>query len=266
MPEGDTIKRLALALRPNLEGAVIDALWTRVGGDARELEGRRVERVEAIGKHLLLRIEGELGLRAHLGMKGSVHRYRPSEPWRKARDRAAATLSTKELVFVFFDLAQVELLDVRRLATHPRLSKLGPDLLAEEVDEASIVARARKSSTTTAAELLLDQRVAAGIGNVYKSEVLFLERIDPFTALDALADADLLRLYRRGRALLSANITPGPRTTVPASLRAAGYPRLWVYDRKGRPCLRCNAPIERRHHGADARATFFCPRCQRVES
>jgi endonuclease-8 len=266
MPEGDTIRKLALALRPDLEGMPVDAMWTRRSGEVPELVGQRVETVEAIGKHLLLRFEGDLGFRAHLGMSGSVHRYRPGESWRKARDRAVATLTTTRLVFVFFDAAQAEILDTRRIETHPRLSKLGPDLLADEVNVEEIIRRARESEAPTVAELLLDQRVAAGVGNVYKSEVLFLERVDPFASPRDLDPEALARLFRRAGELLEANVVRGPRATVPASLREAGYPRLWVYDRRGRPCLRCGTAVARRHHGDANRATFFCARCQRAES
>lgn len=139
------------------------------------------------------------------------------------------------------------------------LAHLGPDLCVAGADLDRAVDRmaAIPAPETTVAEVLLDQRVAAGIGNVYKSEVLWACRVDPFTPIERVDGATRRRLVDRAHRLLLANLGGGPRTTVP------GPPgSLAVYGRAGRPCPRCGTPISSRRHGEQARRTFWCPRCQ----
>jgi endonuclease-8 len=112
--------------------------------------------------------------------------------------------------------------------------------------------------------VLLDQSIAAGIGNVYRSEVLFLGGVHPKAPLASLSDRTVERLFRRARALMQANLGPGRRVTVPR--RGPGAPRLWVYKRRHRPCLRCGSTIERLALGDEARAVYFCPSCQPLAS
>jgi endonuclease-8 len=147
------------------------------------------------------------------------------------------------------------------------LRELGPDLLAPSFDAAGVVARARAvAAATTVGELLLDQRVACGIGNVYKSEVLFLEKLDPFAPVSRLDDECLARLYLRARGLMQANLGPWRRTTTTDLRRGGWAPRgsaaLHVYRRHPRPCLVCGTPVARAMQGSPERSTYYCPRCQ----
>ena len=258
MPEGDTLHKIANALRPDLEGRRLDRLWLRDAGDVTSLIDPHVVRVEAIGKHLFVRFADGCFLRTHLGMKGSWHRYQPGEPWQRARPSAGVTLETPDYVFVCFRPSQLELARPRTIGPTLERDHLGPDVMADDFDLDRVVARARTHARpdTTAADLLLDQRVASGIGNVYKCEALFLERIHPDARAEHLADDTVRALFDRARALMRENVASPARRT-----RRAG-PRYWVYRRGRRPCLRCGTGIRRVVTGRGARSTYLCPRCQ----
>ena len=273
MPEGDTLHRTADGLRPYLVGREVLAART-AGPGARPQVGRvigaTVTGVEAVGKNLLVRFDNGLELRTHLRMTGSWHRYRPGERWRRPPSRARLVLEVPGAVAVCFDAPVVELLEMRVEGLYPPLAALGPDLLdpawgPELAAEALRRLRDPGRADRTIGEALLDQRALAGIGNVYKSEVLFLERVDPWARVGALPDATLAALVATARRLLVANADrrAGPeRITTDRARAAAGAP-VWVYDRAGRPCRRCGTPIERRRQGTDLpRLTFWCPRCQ----
>jgi endonuclease-8 len=269
MPEGDTLFRIAEALRPHLAGRrIVSATARQPGPRAELLRGTSVESVEARGKHLLIRFDSGLVLRTHLGMHGSWHRYAPGERWHRPPSRARIVLETGSAVVVCFDAPTVELFDGRAEAIHPVISALGPDLMSAGFHDASleeVLRRLRDPSraSLTIAEALLDQHAMAGVGNVYKSEVLFVERVDPFALVRAVTDETLHTLILTSRRLLLANRAGGPRvTTAPrvGTLRAGE--RLWVYDRAGKPCRRCGTPIRQRSHGELDRLTFWCPSCQ----
>ena len=226
--------------------------------------GREIRSVEALGKNLLIRFDGDLELRTHLRMNGSWHRYRPGERWRRPPSRARLVLEVPGAVAVGFDAPVVELFEERTEGLHPALSRLGPDLLAPSFDRDEALRRLRDPSRagTTIAEALIDQRALAGIGNVYKSETLFIERVSPFVPVGEVDDETLGRLVDTARRLMLANIdrSRGPER-VTTGTRAGGP--LHVYGRTGRPCARCGARIESRQQGADLpRTTYWCPRCQ----
>jgi endonuclease-8 len=268
VPEGDTLARTASGLRPHLVGREVRA--ARASGPGAlprvdRLVGSRVEEVEARGKHLLIRFDSGLTLRTHLGMRGSWHRYRPGERWRRAPSRARLVLEVPGAVAVCFDAPVVELMESRAEPLHPVLATLGPDLLAPTFDNAEAIHRLRspERAATPIAEALLDQRAAAGIGNVYKSEILFIEGVDPFAPVGSLDDATLERLLGTARDLLAANASPvtGPERVTTGSARRRVGP-LWVYGRTGRPCRRCGTRLVSRRSGALPRVTTWCPRCQ----
>lgn len=262
MPEGDTLFRTATVLREVLLGRHVTAARGRPGGARLErVVGARVDRVDSVGKHLLIGFDDGLSLHTHLGMNGSWHRYRPGERWRRSPARAVCVVETPTAVAVCFDAPVAELIETRALGLHPALSRLGPDLIGSEPDIGSALARLGDPGRgdVTIAEALLDQRTMAGLGNVYRSEVLFIERVDPFLAVAALEPAVLERLVRTGARLLRAN-REGPRRTTTGTDRDGD--RLWVYRRTGRPCRRCGTPVRSTVLGELPRRLWWCPGCQ----
>ena len=265
MPEGDTIFRTAEVLRAALVGRRITSARAqprpglRRVPDLSVLVGTTVTLVESRGKHLLIGFGNGLTLRSHLRMSGSWHRYRPGEPWRRPVRQASAILETAESVAVAFNTPVVELLTDAALRRSMPLRELGPDLLGGQFDEPEAMHRLRMRDGEELGNALLDQRAVAGIGNVYKSEVAFLEGLDPWAPVGTLADAELAGTLRTARRLLRANTRGGARVTTGSGARGEG---LWVYGRGGRPCRRCGTPIRQGRQGELARLTFWCPRCQ----
>lgn len=263
MPEGDTVHRIARVLRRDLVGRTVERVELHDMGEVRELAGRTLESVEARGKHTLLTFEGGWSLRVHLGMKGRWTRLRARQ---RRPARSILTLVSGDTAWVCHRAWRVETVRTTALATHPRLQRLGPDLLADppSVDEAVRRASLPAHAGREIAEVLLDQRVAAGIGNVYKSEVLFECRVHPRIPVGHLSPETLERLYAASARLMRANLRTRRRTTVPLPRRPEpSSERLWVYGRDGKPCRECGAPVERFLQGDLARSTYFCPRCQR---
>jgi endonuclease-8 len=268
MPEGDTLARIAVALRPYLAGRVVKAARARLPGPQVSLiVGQKIDAVDAAGKNLLIKFEGGLELRTHLGLHGSWHRYRPGETWRRPPSRAALVLEVPGAVAVCFDAPVVELFERRAEVVHPTISMLGPDLTATTFDAAEAVKRLRDPSRaqTAIGEAILDQRAMAGVGNIFKSEVLFIEKVDPFAPVSKLEDETLERVVAKSRELLQANANPeaaaGRTTTVDLKTGKRLAPsRLWVYDRAGRPCHRCGTLIEAAPQGSELpRTTYWCP-------
>jgi endonuclease-8 len=266
VPEGDTIHKIAAAMRPSLLGATLEGVRFGAGpgvvGPHRErLEGRRVTALHARGKHLFMELDATLLLRIHLGMYGSWHRYRPEEPWRRPPRQASLELRTEQDVFVCFNAREVEVLEASSIRALTLEQRLGPDLLVGDVDLEGVVGRAREfvESDSELIDVLLDQRVAAGIGNVYKSEILFLEHQNPWRTLAQTPDAILRRLYETAGSLLRRNLGGGPRVT---RFTAESTGTLWVYGRGGKPCFRCGAVIRYQRLGRDLRSTYWCPGCQ----
>src|SRR3954454_2395342 len=188
MPEGDTLFRTAAGRRPSLVGRSVERARSQAPGPVPQvarLIGHRVDAVESQGKNLLIRFDCGLELRTHLRMNGSWHRYRPGERWRRPPGRARLVLEVPGSVAVCFDAPVVELFETRAETLHPSLGQLGPDLLAPDfdADEALRRLRAPERETLEIAAALLDQRALAGIGNVYKSETLWLERVSPFVTV-----------------------------------------------------------------------------------
>ena len=271
MPEGDTLARIAVALRPYLAGRVVTAARARLPGpQVSRIVGQKIDAVDAAGKNLLIKFDGGLELRTHLGLHGSWHRYRPGETWRRPPSRAALVIEVPGAIAVCFDAPVVELFERRAEIVHPTISMLGPDLVAAEFDQAEAVRRLREPgrAQTAIGEAVLDQRALAGIGNVYKSEVLFIEKVDPFALLGTLDEATIERVVATAREFLKSNANPeaaaGRTTTVDLKTGAKLAPsRLWVYDRAGRPCHRCGTIIEAGPQGTELpRTTYWCPSCQ----
>ncbi|MGY6215934.1 DNA-formamidopyrimidine glycosylase family protein [Methylolobus aquaticus] len=260
MPEGDTIHKLAAALAPHWVGQAPQRVELKTA-DGAELSGRRIRSVTARGKHLLVAFEHGITLRTHLGMYGSWHRYSLAEPWQKPRRQASATLVIGAAVYVCFNAKECEILRTDGIRERTLKARLSVDLLERQADLAAIPARAREfcEPDTLMTDVLLDQRVACGIGNVYKSELLFLHRVHPLAPLGTVSDALLLTLYRNAAVLLDRNLRPGPRVT---RFENDAGGRLWVYRRAGLPCFECGSAIHYRRCGKDWRSTYWCPACQ----
>ena len=274
MPEGDTIYRTATTLNRALAGRTVTAFETayahlaRVDDDA-AIKGRRVESVTSAGKHVLIEFQGGLVLRTHMRMNGSWHLYRPGERWRVSRAAMRIVVATDEWVAVAFNVPVAEFLRKHDVSRRSAVAALGPDLLADEFDMDAAVSRMRSRAREPIADVLLNQRVVAGIGNVYKSESLFAAGVHPFTPVEGLDNETLVTLLGHARRLLKANIKP----TSPAQIITYGglsrptgrmdFGRgLWVYGRRGQPCRTCGTPIEAKKTGPHARGTYWCPRCQ----
>lgn len=268
MPEGDTLFRTAAGLRPHLVGRTVTAARASGPGSIPQIHrviGQEIRAVESLGKNLLIRFANGLELRTHLRMQGTWHRYRPGERWRRPSARARLVLEVPGAVAVCFDAPVVELLEQRAEAIHPPLGGLGPDLLDPDFDAEIALHRMRDPGRggLDVAVALTDQRVMAGLGNVYKSEVAWVEGVSPFAAISDLDDGTLRRLIATSRRLLGANATRrgGPERVTTAGDRGAPGP-LYVYGRTGRPCRRCGTPIVRAPQGELPRPTFWCPTCQ----
>lgn len=262
MPEGDTIHKVAAVIAPDLVGCTLAGGRLATHPDIL-LAGRRVTNVHALGKHLFIEFADGLLLRSHLGMYGSWHRYRPGEPWRKPERSASVVLDTGDWLLVCFYAFAVELLQVGGFGARDWSQRLGPDLLDPDVRISAVAERAHSLSNpdTLLVDLLLAQRVAAGIGNVYKSELLFIERLPPTRRLRETSHEQLCALYQTAQQLLHANLERGRRRT---RFVDDGRGDLWVYKREGRPCLACGTRITSRLMGRRLRPTFWCPVCQKA--
>ena len=262
MPEGDTIHRIARVLGAELPGRRLDLVALHDRGELEELSGRAVEAVRARGKHLIIEIEGDWSLRVHLGMNGRWRRLHARE--RRPR-QATVVLVTGEVAYVCERAYRAETVRTSALARHPKLARLGPDLLAEPAPVAEAVARARLPGHAgrEIGDVVMDQRVAAGIGNVYKSEVLFECRIHPRRTVGSLSEEQLTAVYETAARLMRLNLLTRRRTSVPLRRRPTpSSQRFWVYMRAGKKCLDCGSRIERFLQGDMGRSTYFCPTCQ----
>ncbi len=257
MPEGDTIHQAARTLARAIGGRRVlgwrSALPALEGAD---LAGRTVERVEARGKHLLVRFDDGRTLHTHMRMDGSWHIYRPGEPWPIGAHRAHAVIETEAWVAVCFDAPICEL--VR--GEPAMVARLGPDLLDPDADLEEALRRLRAHPDLPLGVAVMRQDLVAGIGNVYKSEVLFLTRLDPFAPVAARTDDELRRVLAEAQRLLRINVGRRRRTRH----RLRGDPH-WVYDRSGEPCFACGALIAMSRQGDHGRSTYYCPTCQGVQ-
>lgn len=257
MPEGDTLRHAQAALAPVLEGQVATHLWFRKIRGYRPRVGQRIERVDAVGKHLLIEFDRNLTLDTHLGMAGSW-RALPVEARLPTTPTLRIVISTVKGHALCFSAPVIQ--TFLRTADRTPISDLGPDLSDDDVDLDEVVRRTRAGDRTrTIAELLLDQSIAAGVGNVFKSEALFVAGVHPFRPVGELTDAMLREVWRIAHRQLVANRETRSRTTTARG--DAG--RTYVYGRKHLGCRRCNIAIEYSPAGERAgRSTYWCPTCQ----
>ena len=274
MPEGDSIFRAARSMHRVLSGHLVTKFETayahldRVNVDT-PIVGRTIERIESAGKHHLIVFSGDLILRTHMRMNGSWHLYHHGERWWRGPQAMRVRIDTADWVAVAFSVPVAEFVTPKELTTTDPVAKLGPDLLGREFDRDEAVRRLMASAHQPIAMSLLDQRLVAGIGNVYKSEVLFLSSVNPFTPVAAVPKETLERMMDLARGLLKDNVIDGtsPRIQTYRNLRMTNRASehdesLWVYGRAGKPCRKCGTPIEMRKMGIEARSTYWCPQCQ----
>lgn len=251
MAEGDTILRLARRLEAELGGETLSAAAPNPRGRAagvERLDRMRLEGAEARGKHLLLHFDG-LVLHSHLGMSGGWHLYDRGEPWRRARGAAWAVLAGERREAVQFGGPTLRVLPAGKLHCDPQLARLGPDVLAEDFDPAPVAAAMRAAPGRTLGDALLDQRLIAGIGNIFKSEACFAAGVDPWRAVGELSEAEL------------AAVLGAAREEMLEAVASGRHPHR-AYRRRG-PCPRCGARIRSRGQGDANRTTYWCPGCQR---
>jgi endonuclease-8 len=266
MPEGDTIFRAAQTMRGPLVQQTVVGFTTRVPQilalGPQRLIGQRVAEVESRGKHMLIWFEpSDLVLHSHMRMSGSWHLYRTGERWRRGEHLARAVIEVEGWTAVCFSAPVCQLLTRSQLERLPSVAALGPDALDQATDLAEARRRLDLRAEMAIADALLDQGVLAGIGNVYKSEVLFIHRVDPWTPVGDVPAETRDALLSTSEQLLKRNVEPGVigRTTTQDATPSG---RLYVYGRARRPCTRCATPISRERQGPHGRSTYWCTRCQ----
>jgi endonuclease-8 len=275
MPEGDTIFRAAQTLHRALAGQIVTRFESVFPGLARvdddhPVAGRTIESVTSRGKHLLFAFSGDLVLHTHMRMNGSWHLYRRDDRWQRPARDMRVLVATAEAVAVGFNVPIAELLSSRQLSRHTQLRALGPDLLGADFDRDEAFRRLRERKGDPIGEALLNQRVLSGIGNMFKSEILFIARVNPFAPVAELDDAALSKIIEISLRQLHVNVASRSRTMAPTGgRRTTGslHPSkgLWVYGRGGQLCRRCGTRILARKTGSDARLTYWCPGCQGLQ-
>ncbi|HEV2645662.1 MAG TPA: DNA-formamidopyrimidine glycosylase family protein [Acidobacteriaceae bacterium] len=295
MPEGDTIYRAARALNSALADRVVTGFETglaklaRVNDDT-PIVGRTVERVESRGKWCLMYFSGDLILVTHMLMSGSWHLYRTGEKWRMSRAKMRVVVKVggsspqtqqvpvppaKQIDWeaVLFNAQIAEFHTARSLERSSQVPRLGPDILAGEFTVEAGVARleayARDHPDAEVGVVLLNQRVLAGLGNVYKSEVAFAAEVNPWRTMRTVTHAEMEKMVEFSLRYMRANVIDGKgdgivtyaghrRTTHSMSKEE----RLWVYGRQDQECRRCGNPVKMQKQGEQARVTYWCPQCQ----
>jgi endonuclease-8 len=243
VPEGDTIARTAARLRECLVDREITAARSTAPVPIATLVGDRVAAVDTNGKHLMIRFVSGRVLHTHMRMTGSWRVSTAGQRWSQAR----VVLEAGDRAAVCLNAPVVELLRPGATVVHPALAALGPDVLAQPLDVASVLARAtRLPPATEVGDVLLDQRVVAGIGNIWRNEALFVTGTHPRRPV---SEVDL------------GAIVTAAATMMRDSVAGRARPR-WVYRRTGQACPRCGSPIASARVGMQGRAVWWCPRCQ----
>jgi endonuclease-8 len=278
MPEGDTIYRAARALQRAIGGKVVTGFETGLAklarvNDDQPLVGRLIENVESRGKWCLIYFSGDLILVTHMLMSGSWHLYRTGERWRMGRGQMRVVIRTADWEAIGFNIPVAEFYTARSLERSSQLPKLGPDMLSESfnVDDgvARLTAYGRENPDAEIAVVLLNQRVLAGLGNVYKSEVAFAAGVNPFRAMKTITPREMEVMVDVAQRFMKANVVDGKGNGIATysgnrrtTLAMDREERLWVYKREGQECRRCGAMVMMRKQGVHARSTYWCSECQ----
>jgi len=250
MAEGDTILRAARRLDAALTGETLAVSAPNPRGRAagvERLDGHRLERVSSHGKNLLLHC-GDLVLHSHMGMNGSWHVYPRGGRRPKPRGAAWAVLAGQSQEAAQFGGPTLRVIPAARLTRDPQLARLGPDILAPQLDLDEVIGSLRTDPSRPLGDALLDQTLVSGIGNIFKSEACFAARLDPWRPLTDLADDDLRAVLAAARSQMLQAVETGRHT--------------YAVYRARRPCPNCGGRIASRGQGDANRTTYWCPRCQ----
>jgi endonuclease VIII len=264
MPEGDTIFRTASSLRTWLVGRTvtnIETPWPRSTAneraDLQRLVGHTVTSVTATGKNLFVHFDS-LVLHTHMRMTGSWHVYESSATWQRPKHQARIVITCTDRLAVCFNVPILALSTLEDLNRDSSIANLGPDILVDPFDMSKVVKRAYENNDTRAiGEVLLDQSVVSGIGNIYRCESLFLERVDPWAVLDTVDRETFEATVHTASQLMRENATG----TIGRDF-GRGDNNAWVYGRAGLPCRVCQTPVRTKRLGSQARIVFWCGRCQ----
>ncbi|MGA7241575.1 MAG: DNA-formamidopyrimidine glycosylase family protein [Terracidiphilus sp.] len=275
MPEGDTIFRTARSMGRALIGKPITGfrsnypLLTRYHDDT-PITGQTVECVESRGKWLLIHLSGGATLVTHMLMNGSWHLYRIGERWQKPARDMRIVLENRDYQAVAFTVPVARIYTADALAREKRIPPAGADVLSEDFDPTAAAARLRACAAEEIGDILLHQHVLAGVGNVFKSEICFVESVNPFCIASALNDQQVTALIATAKRLVAANVLEDAGNTIVTyrgqqrrtTRSSSPQDSLWVYGRSGEPCRRCGSSVRHRLQGPDARVTFWCQICQ----
>lgn len=275
MPEGDTIFRTARSMGRALIGKAITGfrsnypLLTRFHDDT-PITGQTVDRVESRGKWLLIHFSGGATLVTHMLMNGSWHLYRAGERWRKPARDMRIVLENRDYQAVAFTVPVAKIYTAQALAREKRIPPSGSDVLSDDFDPAAASIRIRRHANEEIGDVLLHQQVLAGVGNVFKSEICFVESVNPFCLAGSLSDEKIATIIRTAQRLVAENVLEDSGNTIVTyrgqqrrtTHTSSPQESLWVYGRSGSACRRCGDPIRRRLQGPDARVTFWCQTCQ----
>jgi endonuclease-8 len=261
VPEGDSVRRIANQLAP-IVGKQLLRVTTQ--GIERAIAGQAVTGVDAHGKHLLIDLANQAQMRVHLGISGRFRRYDRATGekilGRMSPGRASLALVVDDAVYLWVQARTVEIADRRAPMRGVAVAALGADILAADFDADEAAAIAATHPTRTIADVLLDQRVVAGIGNIFKCESLFAAGVDPRTPVSAIPIDKLAEIYRAARAQMRTSVAGGRDALAPGEPARAD--RYAVYSRTGRPCKACGTAIESYQWGDSPRWTWSCPGCQ----
>jgi len=275
MPEGDTIYRTARTLGRALTGKPLTGFKTEYAqiaraNDQEPFAGQTITQIEARGKWLLIHLSDARILVTHMLMHGSWHIYRPGERWYEPRSNARIVLETADFVAVAFRVPVAKMHTPESLLRDRSIPPAQNDVLRDSFNSDEAVTRLQSYGDEELAHVLLRQKVLAGVGNVFKSEICFLLGLSPFRKVATLTQQQAEDVVSTARRLLAANILEDSgdgivtyqgkhrRTTHNADPGAS----LWVYGRKGQKCRRCGETIHRCLQGPNARSTYWCPHCQ----
>lgn len=221
--------------------------------------GRIIETVESHGKHLEIDWDDGLVLHTHMRLTGSWHLYRRNDNWRRPYVQMRAAIEVADWVAVCFNAPNVETYRRPDKRRHPGMGRLGPDLCKSDIDLGAVVnlLLTYRDPSARLGDVLLDQRVLCGVGNVYRCEVLWATELSPYAHVGAISEHDAIRLVNTAATMLRANLTSARRLTAPSTRSG-----LAVYGRNGQRCPRCADSIECRRLGTHHRILYWCPGCQ----